>query len=224
MASDSQGHFTSHLFEFDQVFDPNASQKEVYDVAARPIIDSVLEGFNGAIFAYGQTSSGKTYTMQGDDIDDVESQGIIPRMVRTVFNRIQSANENMEFSLKVSMCEIYNENIQDLLNPTRKNLKVFEEKAKGVYIKDITESWCIDEDQVYKLMRYGNKNRACASTSMNAQSSRSHALFILTILITNTEDGSSKSGKLYLVDLAGSERVSKSGATGQVLEEAKSIN
>jgi len=92
-----------------------------------------MEGFNGTIFAYGQTSSGKTHTMAGN-IDDVEMQGIIPRMVRTVFNRIENAGENMEFAVKVSFCEIYNERIKDLLNPKLDNLKIHEEKGKGVYI------------------------------------------------------------------------------------------
>ena len=92
----------------------NSEQKEVYDYAARPIIDSVLDGFNGTIFAYGQTSSGKTHTMQGPDISDIEMKGIIPRMVKTVFSRIENADENIEFTVKVSMCEIYNEKIKDL--------------------------------------------------------------------------------------------------------------
>jgi len=80
-------------------------------------------------------------------------QGIIPRMVRTVFNRIETANENMEFSVKVSMCEIYNEKIKDLLDPRKDNLKIHEEKGKGVYIQDATESWCTDESQVYQIMK-----------------------------------------------------------------------
>ena len=111
-----------------------STQKEVYDFAARPIIDSVLEGFNGTIFAYGQTSSGKTHTMNGPDITDVEMQGIIPRMVRTVFNRIETSSENMEFTVKVSMTEIYNEKIKDLLDPRKVDLKIHEEKGKGIYI------------------------------------------------------------------------------------------
>ena len=97
----------------------------------------MLDGFNGTIFAYGQTASGKTHTMVGPDvsqIEDVENQGIIPRMVRTVFNRIETASENIEFSVKVSMCEIYNERIKDLLEPRQDDLKVREEKGKGVYI------------------------------------------------------------------------------------------
>ena len=111
-----------------------SKQIDVYDAAARPIIDSVLEGFNGTIFAYGQTSSGKTHTMQGPDITDVEQQGIIPRMVRTVFNRIETASANVEFTVKVSMAEIYNERIKDLLDPSKDNLKIHEEKSKGIYI------------------------------------------------------------------------------------------
>lgn len=90
-------------FKFDHVFGPDTTQKDVYKVAAKPIIDSVLEGFNGTILAYGQTSSGKTFTMQGPDVKDTETQGVIPRMVQTVFDRIQSAGENMKFTVKVSM-------------------------------------------------------------------------------------------------------------------------
>jgi kinesin family member 5 len=135
-------------------------------------------------------------------------------MVRTVFNRIETANENMEFSVKVSMCEIYNEKIKDLLDPRKDNLKIHEEKGKGVYIQDATENWCTDESQVYQVMKQGASNRSVASTLMNAESSRSHSLFVLTIQMNNTDDGSCKTGKLYLVDLAGSEKISKTGAQG----------
>jgi kinesin family protein 5 len=100
-----------------------------------------LEGFNGTIFAYGQTSSGKTHTMQGPDIENIEQQGIIPRMVRTVFTRIESAQESIEFIVKVSMVEIYMEKIKDLLDPQKTDLKVHEEKGKGVYIADLTEQY-----------------------------------------------------------------------------------
>jgi kinesin family member 5 len=115
-------------------------------MAAKPIIDSVLEGFNGTIFAYGQTSSGKTHTMTGPQIDNIEMQGIIPRMVRTVFNRIESASETIEFSVKVSMVEIYMEKIRDLLVPAHDNLKVHEEKGKGVYIADLSEEYISEEN------------------------------------------------------------------------------
>lgn len=109
-------------------------------------------------------------------------QGVIPRMVRTVFNRIDNADENLEFAVKVSICEIYNEKIKDLQNPKQDNLKIHEEKSKGVYIQDITETYCADESEVYGVMKKGNANRAVTSTNMNAESSRSHSLFILTLI------------------------------------------
>lgn len=202
----------------------DSTQKMVYDVAAKPIIDSVLEGFNGTIFAYGQTSSGKTHTMTGSDIENVELQGIIPRMVRTVFNRIDAASDQIEFSVKVSMIEIYMERIRDLLEPSKDNLKVHEEKGKGIYISELTENYITEERSVYEIMKQGNANRSIASTLMNAESSRSHSIFILTITQNNLEDLSQKTGKLYLVDLAGSEKISKTGAQGSTLEEAKTIN
>ena len=93
-----------------------------------------MDGYNGTIFAYGQTSSGKTFTMTGPDVSDIENQGIIPRMVRTIFNRIETASENIEFTVKISMSEIYNERIKDLMDPSKDNLKIHEEKGKGVYI------------------------------------------------------------------------------------------
>lgn len=145
-------------------------------------------------------------------------------MVRTIFNRIETASENIEFTVKISMCEIYNERIKDLMDPAKDNLKIHEEKAKGVYIQDITEIYCSEEQEIYALMKQGNSNRAVTATNMNDVSSRSHALFILTITMDNRDDGSCKVGKLFLVDLAGSEKISKTGAQGQVLEEAKKIN
>ena len=162
--------------------------------------------------------------MQGPDISDVEQQGIVPRMVRTVFNRIETASENVEFTVKVSMAEIYNERIKDLLDPSKDNLKIHEEKGKGVYIQGITEQYVVSDAEVYNLMAQGNASRAVTATDMNAESSRSHSLFCITITMNNVDDGSCKTGKLYLVDLAGSEKISKTGAQGQTLEEAKNIN
>ena len=141
----------------------------------------VLDGFNGTIFAYGQTSSGKTHTMQGPNIEDFEMQGIIPRMVRTVFNRIESASENVTFTVKISMIEIYMERIRDLMDTSKDNLKVHEEKGKGVYVADVTETYVAEEGEVFEVMKIGNKNRAICATNMNEESSRSHSIFILTI-------------------------------------------
>jgi kinesin family member 5 len=199
-------------------------QEEIYSEAIIPIIESVLEGFNGTVLAYGQTSSGKTFTMQGPDIMDPMQQGIIPRMVKTVFEKIESASEDIEFTVKISMIEIYMEKIKDLLDPTKTNLKVHEDKVKGLYIADVTETYVGEELEVYQAMKTGNDNRAIGVTDMNKQSSRSHSIFIMTVSQRNNSDFSVKTGKLYLVDLAGSEKVGKTGAKGQTLDEAKTIN
>ena len=185
-----------------------------------PIINSVLEGFNGSIMAYGQTSSGKTHTMLGPSIDDEENKGIIPRMVGGIFEKIESAAEDIEFSVKVSFIEIYNEKIRDLLNPEKVNLKIGENKDKGVYVREMTETYVGQEDEVFQILKIGNENRAIGVTDMNSQSSRSHSVFILQVEQKNVSDFSSKTGKIYLVDLAGSERLSKTGVQGQALKEA----
>ena len=162
-------------FNFDKVYGPESTQKEVYDYAARPIVDSVLQGFNGTVFAYGQTSSGKTHTMQGYKMDDIEHQGIVPRMIRTVFSQIEAASDTMKYVVTVSMAEIYNEKINDLLNKDNKDdLKIKETKEKVVFIADLTEISAGDKEEVLYLMKKGSKNRVTATTNMNDTSSRSH--------------------------------------------------
>jgi len=215
--------YEKHTFNFDYVFECETVQPSVFEVAARPIVESVLEGFNGTILAYGQTSSGKTFTMQGD-LDTESLRGIIPRMVDYVFGKIGQASESMEFTVKASMLEIYNEKIRDLLDPSKNNLNVREDKQKGIYVDGLTEKSIGNESEVYTLMKEGNDNRAVGVTNMNAQSSRSHSIFHLSITMNDLENFSCKTGKLYLVDLAGSEMISKTGAKGQTLEEAKGIN
>jgi kinesin family protein 5 len=214
----------TNMFTFDRVFDMRVSQREVYEKAAKPIIEGVLKGFNGTVFAYGQTGSGKTHTMQGPDIEDLEMQGIVPRMVRTVFNRIENLSENIEFTVKVSMAEIYMEHVKDLLDPSKVNLQIKENRQKGVYIQDITERYIGSELDVYEIMKLGNNHRTVASTAMNETSSRSHSIFMMNISQNNLDDFSSKSGTLYLVDLAGSEKVAKTNVSGTQLDEAKGIN
>ncbi|OMJ88868.1 hypothetical protein SteCoe_9068 [Stentor coeruleus] len=215
--------FGQQRFNFDFVFPPSTEQKIVYETTAKQIVDAVMEGFNGTVFAYGQTSSGKTFTMAGPDIYDEQLKGIIPRMVFTVFDRI-SKSEEMEFLVKVGFCEIYNEKIKDLIDPTRKDLKVSEDKARGVYIAGLSEHYVDSGEGLLKFMDLGQANREVAFTNMNAGSSRSHSIFITTINQKSSIDFSEKTGKLFLVDLAGSEKVGKTGATGKTLEEAKNIN
>jgi len=215
---------TDHVFHFDRVFRWDASQKDVYDYAAKPIIYAVLKGFNGTVFAYGQTSSGKTYTMEGPDIEDKVLQGVIPRMIWSIFDGIYNAEDHIEFLVKVSIVEIYNERIRDLLDPKKDNLKVHEDKARGVFIGEVTESYVGCEQEIFDAMRAGQYNRSMAVTNMNEHSSRSHLIFVLTVEQKNLHDRSVKAGKLHLVDLAGSEKVAKTGASGERLDEAKNIN
>ena len=211
-------------FAYDWVFGPNSEQKVVYEKAAKPIVESVMKGFNGTVFAYGQTSSGKTFTMTGPSIEDKNMMGIIPRMVGTVFDQIENSYDHLEFTVKVSFAEIYMEKIKDLIDPSRSNLKVHEDRTKGIFISGLTEHYVSSDQEVYDLMKVGTDNREVGYTDMNAGSSRSHSLFIIIIAQNNTLDYSTKVGKLYLVDLAGSEKVSKTGAAGKRLEEAKNIN
>ena len=211
------------IFSFDKIFLPEATQEEVYEQAAQPIIDSVFQGFNGTLMAYGQTASGKTFTMMGSDVIECKNKGIIPRMACKVFDHIEQADRNFEFSVKVAFCEIYMEKIRDLIRPLG-NLKMIEDRRKGVYIQGLTEDYVSNDKEMLDMLKIGCRNREVAYTLMNEQSSRSHSIFLVTITETDTHDLSSKTGKLYLVDLAGSEKLSKTGAQGKRLDEAKHIN
>ncbi|KAI9141288.1 kinesin heavy chain [Paraphysoderma sedebokerense] len=211
-------------FTFDRAFSPDTTQEAVFNYSVKSTVDDVLKGYNGTVFAYGQTGSGKTFTMMGADIDNSELKGIIPRITEQIFSSILESPENIEFTVKVSYMEIYMEKIRDLLNPSNDNLPIHEEKSRGVYVKGLLEVYVSSVNEVYEVMRRGGAARVVAYTNMNAESSRSHSIFVVTISQKNVADGSIKSGKLYLVDLAGSEKVGKTGASGQTLEEAKKIN
>lgn len=162
--------------------------------------------------------------MSGQDIENEEERGIIPRMVTGFFKQIAAQPEDIEFSIKVSFVEIYNEKIKDLLDPRKSDLKIHENKQLGVHVAGMTESYVGSEDEVYQILKVGNDNRSIGATNMNKQSSRSHSVFILQVEQKNLSDFSSKTGKIYLVDLAGSERISKTGAEGNTLTEAQNIN
>jgi len=212
-----------YKFNFDRIFDIISEQKEVFNASAKPILESVLEGFNGTILTYGQTSSGKTFTMEGV-CGDAELEGIIPRTIKHVFEFIRDTTEDSEFTVKVSMVEIYMEKIKDLIEPLRNNLNIREDRAKGIYIEDLSEHYVACEEEVLDFMKIGSDNRTIGQTKMNEKSSRSHSIFIMTIYQNNLKLMTAKTGKLFLVDLAGSEKISKSGATGLTLEQAKNIN
>ncbi|KAL7270503.1 Kinesin heavy chain [Rhizina undulata] len=211
-------------FTFDRVFGMDSRQADVFDFSIKSTVDDILNGYNGTVFAYGQTGAGKSYTMMGADIDNDESKGIIPRIVEQIFASILASPGNIEYTVRVSYMEIYMERIRDLLNPANDNLPVHEEKNRGVYVKGLLEIYVSSVQEVYEVMRRGGAARAVAATNMNQESSRSHSIFVIQINQKNVETGSMKAGYLYLVDLAGSEKVGKTGASGQTLEEAKKIN
>lgn len=199
---------------------------DVYNTTARQIVDAVLGGYNGSIIAYGQTGTGKTFSMEG--IRSVpELRGIIPMAFDQIFSYIKHAGTATQFLVRASYLEIYNEEIRDLLNPKGKRLDIKERSDCGVYVKDLGSFVVKDGDEMDALMSVGNKNRSVGFTEMNATSSRSHSIFSITVEASEKgADGSDhiRAGKLHLVDLAGSERQSKTGATGDRLKEATKIN
>uniref|UniRef100_A0A8C1PF90 Kinesin-like protein n=1 Tax=Cyprinus carpio TaxID=7962 RepID=A0A8C1PF90_CYPCA len=210
-------------YVFDRVFQSNTTQEQVYNACAQKIVKDVLEGYNGTIFAYGQTSSGKTHTMEGN-LHDPDGMGIIPRIVQDIFNYIYSMDENLEFHIKVSYFEIYLDKIRDLLDVSKTNLSVHEDKNRVPYVKGCTERFVCSPEEVMDTIDEGKSNRHVAVTNMNEHSSRSHSIFLINVKQENTQTEQKLSGKLFLVDLAGSEKVSKTGAEGAVLDEAKNIN
>nr|XP_006003256.1 PREDICTED: kinesin-like protein KIF3A isoform X2 [Latimeria chalumnae] len=214
-------------FTFDTVFGQDSKQLDVYNLTARPIIDSVLEGYNGTIFAYGQTGTGKTFTMEGVRAVP-ELRGIIPNSFAHIFGHIAKAEGDTRFLVRVSYLEIYNEEVRDLLGKDQtQRLEVKERPDVGVYIKDLSAYVVNNADDMDRIMTLGHKNRSVGATNMNEHSSRSHAIFTITIECSEKGiDGNMhvRMGKLHLVDLAGSERQAKTGATGQRLKEATKIN
>lgn len=212
------------VFTFDAVYDWRSTQQELYEETVRPLVSSVLDGFNGTIFAYGQTGTGKTYTMEGSKTEH-EKRGIIPRSFEHIFNHI-GRSENMQYLVRASYLEIYQEEIRDLLHPDQSlRFELKEKPESGVFVKDLSTAVCKSAAEIQRLMNEGNQNRTIGATNMNEHSSRSHAIFLITIEMGSIGDnGGIRVGRLNLVDLAGSERQSKTGASGERLKEASKIN
>lgn len=225
--SESRSGDQPKVFTFDRVFGPESKQTDVYNDTARSIVESVLEGYNGTVFAYGQTGTGKTFTMEGIRTEP-NLRGIIPNSFAHIFGYISKLDGETRFLVRVSYLEIYNESVRDLLGKDQTaNLEVKERPDVGVYVKDLSAYVVNNADDMDKTMTMGNKNRSVGATNMNATSSRSHAIF--TITIERSEKGLDgqqhlRMGKLHMVDLAGSERQAKTGASGDRLKEANKIN
>uniref|UniRef100_A0A8P4KD72 Kinesin-like protein n=1 Tax=Dicentrarchus labrax TaxID=13489 RepID=A0A8P4KD72_DICLA len=224
-------------YTFDMVFGPAAKQIDVYRSVVCPILDEVIMGYNCTVFAYGQTGTGKTFTMEGERSPDEQFTweedplaGIIPRTLHQIFEKL--SENGTEFSVKVSLLEIYNEELFDLLSPTEdvtERLQLFDDprNKRGVVVKGLEEVTVHNKDEVYQILERGSAKRRTASTLMNAYSSRSHSVFSVTIHMKEiTLDGEElvKIGKLNLVDLAGSENIGRSGAVDKRAREAGNIN
>ncbi|XP_051265824.1 centromere-associated protein E isoform X5 [Dicentrarchus labrax] len=216
-------------FSFDRVFTAEETTNQLYQDIAKPLVVSSVEGYNGTIFAYGQTSSGKTFTMMGSD----RIPGVIPLAVEDVFQTIKNCPKK-EFLLRVSYMEIYNETVTDLLVDSwkRKPLEVRETINKNIYVADLTEELVTSPAQALSWIRKGEKNRHYGKTKMNQRSSRSHTIF--RMILESRERSDPASGEnadgaiivshLNLVDLAGSERASQTGAEGTRFKEGCNIN
>ncbi|DAA27057.1 TPA: axonal transport of synaptic vesicles-like [Bos taurus] len=211
----------------ESVRDKYAGQDDVFKCLGENILQNAFDGYNACVFAYGQTGSGKSYTMMGT----ADQPGLIPRLCSGLFERTQKEeNEEQSFKVEVSYMEIYNEKVRDLLDPkgSRQTLKVREHSVLGPYVDGLSKLAVTSYKDIESLMSEGNKSRTVAATNMNEESSRSHAVFKITLTHTlyDVKSGTSgeKVGKLSLVDLAGSERATKTGAAGDRLKEGSNIN
>ncbi|CAB3408682.1 unnamed protein product [Caenorhabditis bovis] len=222
---------------FTKVYGPDVTQSMVYEDLVASQVKNVIAGFNCTVFAYGQTGTGKTFTMEGGrseakSSDEDETTGIIPRAVEDIFLQLEKSGCE-EYSLRVSYLELYNEELFDLLainsdGDDRERLRIFDDpNKKGVIVSGVEEVPVRNRADVYKLLEMGAEKRRTAATLMNMHSSRSHSLFMVNVVIReNTTNGEElvKQGKLNLVDLAGSENIGRSGAQGNRAKEAGSIN
>uniref|UniRef100_A0A5B6YKD6 Kinesin-like protein n=1 Tax=Davidia involucrata TaxID=16924 RepID=A0A5B6YKD6_DAVIN len=236
-----RNNWDSDTYEFDEVLTEFASQKRVYEVVAKPVVESVLDGYNGTIMAYGQTGTGKTYTLGRLGEEDTAARGIMVRAMEDILAEISPEID----SVSVSYLQLYMETIQDLLDPANDNISIMEDpktgdvSLPGATLVEIRDQWSFVE-----LLRLGEAHRFAANTKLNTESSRSHAILMVQVKRSvkgrdsalSSENGNTshmvktlkppvvRKGKLVVVDLAGSERIDKSGSEGHTLEEAKSIN
>ncbi|CAG5132663.1 unnamed protein product, partial [Candidula unifasciata] len=214
------------MFTFDGAYFIESTTDHIYGEVAYPLVEGVTEGYNGTIFAYGQTGSGKSFSMQGVTIP-ASQKGIIPRAFSHIFETI-SIKQATKFLIHASFLEIYNEDIRDLLGKDVKHkLELKEHPEKGVYVNGLSMHPVHNVTECEHIMNKGWHNRSTGATLMNADSSRSHSIFTISLeMITRDSEGEEhiRAGKLNLVDLAGSERQGKTGATGDRLKEATKIN
>lgn len=235
-----KNNWDSDTYEFDEVLTEFASQKRIYEVVAKPVVESVLDGYNGTVMAYGQTGTGKTFTLGRLGEEDTSDRGIMVRSMEDILADISPEND----SVSVSYLQLYMESIQDLLDPANDNIPIVEDPKTGdVSVPGATLVEIRDQQSFMELLSIGEAHRIAANTKLNTESSRSHAILMVHVkrsvmgredTISSENDEPShlakpfkplvRKSKLVVVDLAGSERIHKSGSEGHMLEEAKSIN
>ncbi|CAM6019541.1 unnamed protein product [Sphagnum balticum] len=240
-----KNNWDCETYQFDEVLTETSSQKRVYEVVAKPVVESVLEGYNGTVMAYGQTGTGKTFTLGRLGMDDCSDRGIMVRAMEDILADILPGED----TVTVSYLQLYMESVQDLLAPEKDNIAITEDPKTGdVSVPGATQVQIQDHSSFVQLLDVGEANRFAANTKLNTESSRSHAILLVQVkktvrtkagdreLIVLNENGTGsqlakgiraptiRRSKLLIVDLAGSERVDKSGSEGHTLEEAKSIN
>ncbi|KAM0887609.1 hypothetical protein ACQ4PT_028906 [Festuca glaucescens] len=227
-------------FTFDKVFGPKSQQRAIYDHAVAPIMNDVLEGYNCTVFAFGQTGTGKTYTMEGEIMQQVgelpATAGVMPRAVRHIFDILEA--RKADYSMKVTFLELYNEELTDLLasedqsrfpedRQKRSTISLMEDGKGGAVIRGLEEIVVYSPGEIYSLLEQGSARRRTADTALNKQSSRSHSVFSIYIHVKVTTIGNQElmnCGRLNLVDLAGSESIARSGAKEVRAREAGELN
>ncbi|KAM2624627.1 hypothetical protein TB1_031583 [Malus domestica] len=236
-----KNNWDTDTYEFDEVLTEFASQKRVYEVVAKPVVESVLDGYNGTVMAYGQTGTGKTYTLGRLGEEDTAARGIMVRAMEDILADVSLESD----SLSVSYLQLYMETIQDLLDPANDNISIVEDPKTGdVSVPGASLVEIRDQQSFVELLRLGEAHRFATNTKLNTESSRSHAILMVNVKKSvkgrdsalSSQNGNNshvvkslkapvvRKSKLVVVDLAGSERIDKSGSEGHTLEEAKSIN
>ena len=216
---------TKEIFTFDSVITPTMTNKDIFEKLIKQNLSSLLKGINVSIFAYGQTSTGKTFTMKGEPKNN---EGLIPLSIKEIFNSLNNKDSSITKSVvKVSYTEIYNETVNDLIDSTKKNLEIRESGPKGIFVNNLSEITVTNVEKAMQLLNKGETNRIIAETKLNEKSSRSHTIFKINIeffLKDKNNKEKKYNAQLNLVDLAGSENVSKAKCEGMRIKEGGNIN
>ena len=216
---------TKEIFTFDSIITPTMSNKDIFDKLIKQNLNSLLKGINISIFAYGQTSTGKTFTMKGDPKNN---DGLIPLSIKEIFNSLNNKDSLItKYVVKVSYSEIYNETVNDLIDSSKKNLEIRESANKGIFVSNLSELIVTNVEKTMQLLNKGESNRIIAETKLNEKSSRSHTIFKINIeffLKDKNNKEKKYNSQLNLVDLAGSENVSKAKCEGMRIKEGGNIN